>query len=109
MFGYQNFVAVTAAPIFHILSVIAGHVLYMYVDAYMCNGMVGHCYISVYFERYYQMMCCWNPNPFKRPTFSQLKTDLEALLNSYSQEKYELLSYVRPYSLDLIYYIFHNY
>ncbi|XP_065897508.1 fibroblast growth factor receptor 3-like [Dysidea avara] len=41
---------------------------------------------------YYQMMCCWNPNPFKRPTFSQLKTDLEALLNSYSQEKYELLS-----------------
>jgi len=48
------------------------------------------------FERHYQMMHCWNPNPLNRPTFSQLKTDLEGLLDSYSEEKYESLMYVRP-------------
>ena len=43
------------------------------------------------------MMCCWNPNPFKRPTFSQLKTNLKGVLDCYS-EMYESLSYVRPSS-----------
>ena len=36
------------------------------------------------------MMRCWNPNPSKRPIFLQLKTDLEALLKSYSQERLDI-------------------